>query len=182
MKIEKLPDREKPPILYHGTNRSDIEEFTPNSKRVRDEKEGMLLFATPDKAFATMFLGPRADDSWSDKGKFNDVYYIVVADEEKFRKEDNGGTIFSFPSDSFACDENKGMGFAEWTTKASIKPTESENYESTLDAMIENGVQVYFVDKETFHKIKNADDHGMSILDRLQSENERIGKNIKKFE
>lgn len=47
--------------------------------------------------------------------------------------------------------------------------------------MIENGVQVYFVDKPTFKKIQGAEDHGLSILKTLESENQRRGKNVVEF-
>ncbi len=43
--------------------------------------------------------------------------------------------------------------------------------------MIENGVQVYFIDRETLDRMKSAEDHGMGILKDLQSENEKRGQN-----
>lgn len=171
----------KPQILYHGTNKRDVKEFAPDNKRIRNKQEGMVLFATPHKAFATMYLGPRPDDTWSNKGRFNDVYYIVIEDEERFRKEDNGGTIFTFSSDTFTCDKNKGMGFSEWISKEQVIPIASEHFDSALNTMIDNEVQVYFVNQEKFKKIKTAKDHGVSILRKLQSENQKNNRNIKNF-
>jgi hypothetical protein len=48
--------------------------------------------------------------------------------------------------------------------------------------MIENAVQVYFVDREMFTEISSADDHGRSILIGLISENQRRGVNIRSLE
>ena len=70
------------------------------------------------------------------------------------------------------------MGEFEWISRQSIKPTEKVVYESALDAMIDNGVQVYFVDKETFEKIKESEDHGVGIIKTLESENQKRGVNI----
>jgi len=47
--------------------------------------------------------------------------------------------------------------------------------------MIENGVQVYFVDGETHRKIRASKDHGLSIYRELESENQKRGVNIKEF-
>jgi hypothetical protein len=44
--------------------------------------------------------------------------------------------------------------------------------------MIDNGVQVYFVGKQTFQKIRQAEDHGFSILQTIQSENQKLNKNV----
>jgi len=44
--------------------------------------------------------------------------------------------------------------------------------------MIENGVQVYFVDQATFSELKKAPDHGLSILKKLESENQKRGQNV----
>lgn len=46
-------------------------------------------------------------------------------------------------------------------------------YPSVLDDVIDNGVQVYFVDEETYKKIEAAKDHGLSIFGELESENQR---------
>lgn len=178
MRFENEKTNEKPPVLYHGTTLSEIEEFVPQNKHVRDEKEGKLFFATPDKAFATTFLSPRPDDTWSIRGKYNGIYYIVIADEERFRKGDGGGMLYEFPSDQFECDNTKSMRDAEWHTREKIKPIHVNAYSSTLDAMIKNHVQVYFVDKEIFEKIKESDDHGISMLQNIKSENQKRGESI----
>lgn len=44
---------------------------------------------------------------------------------------------------------------------------DKEEYESGLRAMLENGVKVYFVDRETFDAIKQSDDHGFEIIQSL---------------
>ena len=70
----------------------------------------------------------------------------------------------------------------EWYSKEKVKPLRQIEYASALDAMIENGVQVYFVEPETFKKIREAEDHGFSIIKNLESENQRRKTNIVSFE
>ncbi|XLQ19753.1 MAG: hypothetical protein ACKUBY_04130 [Candidatus Moraniibacteriota bacterium] len=182
---EKIIEKqfEKPQKLYRGMSKKNIQEFDPSlNKKYRDGNEGSVIFATPDKAFASMFLVPEMNDGWTNKGKFGDVYYIVIGSEEHFRKFDNGGSIYEIDNfDDFYCDEKKGMGDCEWVSRDSVKPSSEELVESALDTMIENGVQVYFVDKEVFIKIHDSSDHGLTVLQNMQSENQKQGKNIKKL-
>jgi hypothetical protein len=98
-----------------------------------------VVFGTHDKAFASMFLGPRPDDSWSAKGSINGINYILIDNEERFKKEDIGGTIYELSGEPFEQDLEKGMK-TEWLTKSSVIPSNKKHYDSTLDAMIENGV------------------------------------------
>ncbi len=168
--------KEKPEFLYHGSA-FDVEVVNPKGEHKREEKENDVVFATPDIAFASMFLSPRSDDSWSDKGKYNDVYYIVCGDEKRFKKEDKGGFIYVFPGGSFKCDEEIGMGMSEWISVDSVTPIEKKYFPSGLVAMMENGVQVYFVTRKMLQEIKESEDHGMGILKNIKSENQKSGIN-----
>ena len=63
------------------------------------------------------------------------------------------------------------MGETEWISTKSVKPTEKEEYESGLEAMLENRVEVYFVDKDTFKRINESEDYGFEILKTLTPKN-----------
>ena len=169
---------EKPAILYHGSPHSDIEELEPRSKSHRDPKEGPLVFASPDLATASIFLL----DGVSESGFFNNVpYAIIVGPREEFVKKDHGGHIYVLPGDTFINDPNKGLGKYEWTSKEKVKPKEVIEYKSSLDATIENGIQVYFISETIYDDIQNSEDHGLKILSDLESENQRRGMNVKKI-
>lgn len=174
--VEWVKTPEKPQVLYHASPYRDIEEFEPRAHSVRDPEEGPVVFATPSEVYASMFL-VRTDDRWSEKGRFNSIYYTVINDRQRFEEMDKGGSIYVFPSDTFETDENKSMGSTEWTSKEPVKPLRKKDYDSGLEAMLEHGVQVYFVDTETWLKIKDSDDHGFSILLKQQSENQKRGIN-----
>lgn len=166
----------KPAILYHASQDRDIATFEPRMDKVRDPLEGPRIFATPDKALASCFLVP-SESSWVKIGRFDKDgvpghWKVVVSDEKRFRETDKGGAIYSLPSESFSTDPGRGMGESEWTSADPVAPNGKEDYASGLAAMKELGVDVLFVNKDTFMAIQNADDHGQSIIDALKPTSE----------
>lgn len=163
---------EKPSAVYHGSSNRQIERFEPRSEKVRDTKEGPKVFATSDKRMASVFI-VGADDSWANSGMHNGVPYIIISDRERFEKLDQGGATYHLPGDTFESDPNKGLREIEWTSSEPVEPFHKEEHASALEAMLEHGVQVYFVDPETYEAWKTAPDHGLSILKSSISENQR---------
>lgn len=172
--------KEKPLFLYHASSNKSIEKFELRAESGRDQEEGPVIFATPDLALATTFLVNETDDSWTKIGKTNGVVCMVISDKKRFMSLDRGGSIYKFSSNSFTCDPHKGMGENEWVSKGSVAPIEKTDVESALEAMIENNVQVFFVDKGAFNQIKHSADW-FDILKTLKSENKRRGKNVVEF-
>jgi len=173
-------DRPKPSTLYHASSNRNIEEFTPRDEKVRDPEEGPGIFATPDKAIASIFIVP-TDDRWVGSGKHNGVPYITISDRTRFAELDHGGAIYELPSNSFVNDPNKGLGIDEWFSPDPVRPLGKEEYQSGLEAMIQFGVQVYFTDPETYNAMRKANDHGYEMLKGLTSENQHRGMNIREF-
>lgn len=174
------PEKKKPPFLYHASANREIKTFEPRAKSVRDPEEGPVIFATPDLALATTFLVSEANDSWTQIGKIDGTPCMVISDRELFLKCDKGGSIYKFSNDSFTSHPDKGMGDDEWTSREAVTPVEKTDVLSALEAMIENGVQVFFVDEITFDKIKHSTDW-FDLLKTLESENQKRGKNVIKF-
>lgn len=177
----KRERREKPAVLYHATRNADIEEFEPRQESTRDPNEGPVVFATPDRAYAAQFLVP-GDDRDSIRGYYNGVPTIVIcSNREDFEKNDSGGIVYELPSDTFDFDPKRDMKDKEWTSRVPVKPTGRTVYASTIDALIENGTQVYFVDEATFQRMRGQEDAGFDTLRTLISENERQGRNVRKY-
>jgi hypothetical protein len=176
----KVEKQEKPATLFIGTQTNGIKEFTPRKGKYRDENEGSVIFSTPDRALASVFTIEGNNDSWMKIGYYRDILVVVICmDREEFIKQDKGGVIYEVPSDTFDYNPNLGMGDKEYTSREPVKPISEIGHQSTLDFMIDNGVQVYFVDKKTFDAIWDADDYGKEIIYGLNSENSKKGKNIK---
>lgn len=185
--IEKAPTQnetnEKPATLYVATQTPHLQELTPLEGRNRGENEGAVIFSTPNKDLASIFLVEGHDDSWMQIGYFSDIPYVAIRmNREDFLKRDRGGTMYTVPSDTFDSDQNLGMGNKEWTSREPVRPIQETYYPSALDVMIENGVNVYFVDKETFDAMNVADDHGLSTLLTLISENRLRNKIVRSLE
>lgn len=174
---KRFSSLQKPKYLYHASQNSDIDVLEPRAESVRDPSEGPVVFATANLLYVTMFL-VNSDDSWTVQGKFGGTFYKVISDKNRFLEADKGGTIYTLPNDTFYCDLEKGMGKEEWVSKEAVEPIKKQYYHSGIEAMIDSGVQVYFVDKQTFQKIRQAEDQGLSILQSIQSENQKLNKNV----
>lgn len=175
-KKENIMTKEKPTFLYHGSAHKNIKELEPRNKSVRDPNEGPVVFATPELALAAIFMTKKVVES----GKFDDIPYAIIIDQkESFIKNNKGGHIYIVPSSSFQNDPSKGLGEYEWVSKEKVEPLQKIEYLSSLDAMIENGVQVYFIDETTHQEIKTSKDNGLSILQNIESENQKRGINLK---
>ncbi|SRR5258706_2641299 len=153
----------RPKYLYHASENKDIEILEPRMQSVRDSEEGPVIFSTQDKALSTCFI-VNTDSTWADMGRVNNTIYFVCNDEKRFRELDKGGAIYTLESRGFKVDPNKGMGLDEWVSKTSIRPIEKIEYESGLEAMMENGVKVFFVDHGKFNKIMSSNDGMREIL------------------
>ena len=163
--------------MYHASSKNSLKVVEPRERTAPDGfKEGPVVFATDSLPFATQFLVP-TDDSWANGGAFGDTFFFVISDRQGFLEIDKGGCIYLVPSDSF-----EEYFKREWFSKRNVEVESKILFSSGLDAMIVNGVQVYFVSKNLYKKIQKAKDHGMSILNSMQSENERRGLEVKKFD
>lgn len=172
---------EKPKILYHGSSEIELGELRPHQRSFRDEHEGPLIFATPNKALATIFMA-KEENSVRASGFMNDILYAVICrNREDFIAEDNGGAVYELSSEHFSYDPHKGLREMEWTSKIPVKPISLVVYDSVLQAMLESGVQVYFVAPPIIADISNSKDFGMEILRNIESENQRRQINVRKF-
>lgn len=170
----------KPKVLYHASPNKNLEVLEKRAESVRDESEGPVVFASSDKAGVTKFL-VSSNDSWTKKGRFGGIHYNIISDRQRYEKEDKGGAIYHLSSDTFELDETRGGGKDEWTSRISVKPVNKEEYESGLQAQLDNGVQVFFVDKKTFENIIQSEDYGNSIIRDLESENKKLSINYQKI-
>lgn len=150
---------EKPLLLFHASPHGGITEFAPRSEKQRDESEGPRVFGTPDRTMALLFLVD-TDDSWVASGRLSDVPFIVISDEARFRTLDAGGYLYTLPSDTFTTDQQKGLSDDEYTSIQPVQPLDQGFIPSALDAMLDAGVLVYFVDSETWRELQVAESEG----------------------
>ncbi|MDD5438268.1 MAG: hypothetical protein PHC70_03935 [Patescibacteria group bacterium] len=162
----------KPPSLFHGSSSHDIETLEPRNKTHRSPEEGPVIFATPNIGLASIFM-METDDSWTSIGTIDGTPHVVInMDQAEFATKDKGGTIYELPNHTFTTDPERGMGTKEWTSQEPVKPIRSIHYESCLDAMKQNGVQVFFVTSDIFKRLKEAPngDEKVKIIKTLTPE------------
>lgn len=168
------------PTLFHGSGTRGLTLIHPRQESIRDVYEGLVIFASSKLRLACMFMSPSTRDSWTRKGSFGDVYYYVISDEKRFRDGDKGGSIYEVPSDTFYRVEGKGMS-TEFISQVEVSVVKERDFDSTLDALLWCGVQVYFVTQEEFEKFGKSWEEGLALLKTLTSENQKQNKNIQSF-
>lgn len=169
----------KPFKLFHASQERDLAMILPSSLRKRDEDEGDIISATPSKAFAAAFLFPYGKDVCL-SGCFGDmVYFVYKGTKKEFMNLDKGGVIYEVSSDKFKCDPKFGLGLQEWVSDKPVAPLKSVVVDSMLEEMIQQYVQVFFVDEETFGLCTSSKDHGRKMLDEMSSENKKRSKNVR---
>ena len=160
---------QNPSVLYHASNNAELKIIEPRAISRRDEKEGKVVFATPDRAFATCFI-VKTDDSWTASGFINGRPFMLIGDKERFLDADKGGAVYALPISNFTCDINKGLGKNEWTAVVPIRPLSKQVFASGLNAMLENGIVVYFIDEAGLRAFRaSADKH--EYLKKLNNAN-----------
>ena len=149
----EIQDIDKPKELYHASPDRNIAIFEPRAEGVRDPDEGPVVFGTPYKAYASMFL-VNADDRWTSLGRYNNIWVCVIGDVEKYISRDRGGAIYKLNPKHFHSDPHRNMYEIEWVSKEPVTPQSKEEFESGLKAMITLGVKVYVMKLEKFEEFK----------------------------
>ena len=153
----------KPEVMYHASSESDIAEFEPRNESPRYVGEENLVFATPYKEVAAMFLVPRSIPA--EISKYGDSYVVFVnGTENEFRSLDKGGAIYKLPADSFETNRDVGMGDTEWVSRRTVKPISKTLYKLSTEALRENGVNIYFLKDDVFQRVKANPSNGLDIV------------------
>ncbi len=170
---------ERPKFVFHGSPKGDIEEFIPRISMGSGEQYGPQVYASNDLVTASMFMAD-VGKAWSSGEASNGVMYAIIPVlKEEFLPRDKGGFIYKLPGETFSTDSHRGMGEKEWASRVSVKPVEVKKIDSALEAMIESGVQVYFVTDEQYKEMLSLGRPKWEYLTNLSSENEARGVKIK---
>ncbi|MEJ0053757.1 MAG: hypothetical protein WDN10_03500 [bacterium] len=163
-KLNQSESKEKPPVLYHGTANGDIKEFEPRSAAERPDEEP-AVYASPDREIAIQSM---ANKFVTNGGIVNGRKFVCIPmTREEFIEQDHGGTVYSFPSDSFEINKGIGLGDKEWVSRTTVKPRGLERFPSLLAAMLKQGTEVYFIKPEMVSVISKAQDSDPEELERL---------------
>lgn len=169
----------KPINLYHGSSHEIKGELRPTLKHdIADHiHDKPAVFATERIDVASLFMFP--EDILASVGFEQDIAYICIwGKSEEFKIRDKGGYIYVFSNDKF---QQVGKDY-EWQSFTPVTPKEIKKYSLVIEGIIDCFGQVYFVDDDNIMDkiVANKGDRG-SILKDLLSENEKLGKNIRKI-
>lgn len=171
---DKILPMTNPELLYRGSPNKDVSLFVPKERVGHGSSERMVVSATPDRTVATKFVVP-IENLKVTTGSFGGVHYYVCGDKPAFREMDKGGAIYTLKPEDFEFNSDAGI----WASPKPVETTSQEDVSSGLEAMIEADVQVFFVDTETFNKIKESPDKIREILRDLTSEKMKRNKNVR---
>jgi hypothetical protein len=172
----KIPDRYKPSetwlhpnTLFHGSSNIAIDVIRP--KAVGNRCKGKpIVFATHHIALASLFM-------LKHEGRFacgrlpNDEIFYLTDNKRQCIMEDQGGAIYVVPASSFFCEAHVSLGVDEWISYGSISPLAKFEFPSALDAILDFGVKVYFVDGHTYARywrLGSSDAEWMAFFKHLK--------------
>ena len=164
----------KPKVLFHGSPNKEIKVFEPReTKTSKNFPDGPLVFASTSIQFASCFM-IEWNDSWCHQIRFDlGPTTLVLKDKERFLKADKGGAIYVLPSNNFYT-RFYGWDTPEWGSKKEVKPLHKIEFDSAYKAMMELGVQIFFVDEKLFNKIKEPG--RIDILMKLEQDGKSANK------
>ena len=151
--------------LYHSSTNKDLELLEPQRTLSKDIYIGDYVFATSDKRLAAMYLATRGTPILLNTNVKN-PQIIISANAKEYVKHDVGGAIYSVPAEYFKKTPQTGLEDSERVSEITVHPSAKTVYESSIAAMREMGVTVYFVSQKQFDEIirtKN-EDHIISKL------------------
>jgi hypothetical protein len=172
--------QERPAYVFHGSPRGDIAEFTPRVSHGSGEAYGPQVYASDDLATAAMFTA-NVGRSWSTGSVGGTLYAVIPMSREEFLGRDGGGYIYRLPGETFSTERGRGMGDREWASPVAVTPVDVTYVPSSLDAMVESGVQVYFVTPELYEQMRGSDQPNWMYLKDVESENQRRGMNVREL-
>ena len=164
---------DKPEVLYRGSPRKDATLFIPKEKVGTGITKRLVVSSSANMAEATKFLVP-VEQFPCLFGIFGEVQYFLCGNEGIFRKIDNGGAVYSLPGNTFYYD----FEARTWVSAVPVKPISHEVFSSGLNAMVDSGVQVYFLDPKILENCQESADRGLKLLRSHVSENMRLDRNI----
>ena len=139
-------------LLYHASANKDLRLIEPKKTLSRDVCIGDYVFATSNKRLAAMYLATRGKPILLNV-RSTAPRVIICTNTEEYIEYDKGGAIYTIPASSFRRTPQEGLEDSELVSEVAVKPISKKVYETSLEAMQEAGVEVYFVSREQFDEI-----------------------------
>jgi len=148
-------------ILYHASPEKNLELIEPRPTLSNDKYIGDYVFATANRLLAVMYLATKGVATLMD---VENSWIAICCNEGEYIANDKGGAIYTLPMNSFIETPQTSLNDYEFVSTRAVRPTSKIEYTSTLQAMIDGDITVFFVDEPTFNDLLES---GESPLIRI---------------
>lgn len=153
-------------VLYHASPKKNLTEIKPRRTLSRDVYIGDYVFATSDFVLAAMYLATKGNAILMNV-KAKDPIIVICNNETDYLSNDKGGAIYTVPISTFRKSPQAGLEESEMVSNVAVTPSDKRVYDSSLEAMKEMGITIYFVNEKVFSKIVAAKDES-KIISKLK--------------
>lgn len=149
-------------FLYHASPDKSLAVIEPKRTLSKDKYIGDYVFATEDPRLAAMYLASKGTALLMNV-KSSPFSIVINANEQDYLASDKGGAVYKVPAATFEKTPQAGLEDSERISKVSTMPLEKKVYSSSIEAIQEAGVKIYFVDSKTFTNLLNNPDQDKII-------------------
>jgi putative flippase GtrA len=153
-------------VLYHASSRLDLKIIKPHKTLSNDEYIGDYVFATANKELAVMYLASKGKATLMNT-KSQPSRIIICDDEKQYIKNDKGGAVYELSPKGFQPTSQTGLSEFEKVSEQAVTPLRKNVYASSLEAMREHDITIYFVNKKIFDELVAAKDED-EIINQLK--------------
>lgn len=138
--------------VYHVSPNKSLKIIEPRRALSKGVYIGDYVFATKDKMLATMYLATKGYAVLlGSKDKNPNI--VICADAQDYLASDHGGAVYELPEEFFFESPQTELAEYELVSKFPVKPLSKMVYEKSIDAMHKSGIDIKFVDQETFDNL-----------------------------
>lgn len=152
-------------VLYHASPNAKLSRIDPQKTLSNDVYIGDYVFATKDKKLAAMYLANKGVATLMEH-RTKKPYIIIQDDADHYTKHDKGGAIYAVSASGFKETPQVGLEGTEFVNDKAVTPLSKEVFPTSLEAMRQQGITIYFVTPKTFELLldKNRKDKTLASL------------------
>lgn len=153
-------------VLYHASPNKQLTVIKPRKTMSRNAHIGDFVFATSDVRLAAMYHATKGNAILMNV-KTKKPTVVICNNPEDYLSKDKGGAIYTVPVSTFRKSPQEGLEDSEMVSDVGVTPTNKQAYKSSLAAMKEMRITIYFVNEKLFNKLVEAKDES-KILSKLE--------------
>ena len=134
-------------FLYHASPKKHLTEIQTKRTLSRDLYIGDFVFATSDVRLAAMYLATKGNAILVNV-KTKKPTIVICNNAKDYLLNDKGGAIYRVPGNTFIKSPQEGLEDSEMVSEVGVTPIDTQVYLSSLDAMKEMGITIYFVNEK----------------------------------